>query len=70
MLTRYNRGHDRASDQRPASSYPLCIVQVVFRVEGILIFAPQPERLVEFGLAPVSLQQAFGLEPFEVGQIA
>jgi hypothetical protein len=61
----------RGSTLRHApNSRPLCIVQLVFRVEGILILAHQPERTVELGLAPVSLQQAFGFEPFEVGQVA
>jgi hypothetical protein len=42
------------------------------RVRGelfVLLFR-QPERAVQFFVALPSLQQAFGLEPFEVGQVA
>jgi hypothetical protein len=40
------------------------------RVELFVLLVRQPNRAVEVGLAPVSLQQPFGFEPFEVGQIA
>ena len=53
---------------RTRSSQPLCAVQFVFDVDLLLV--SQPQRAVQFFVALPSLQQAFGLEPLEVGQVA
>ena len=60
----------RARRDSTRNSRTLCIIQLVFGVGGILILAHQSEGVVEVGVPLPSLQQASGLELFEVGQVA